>query len=68
MEKENVEQAEAKLAAYERKNLENIVQNEARKVSLNSGISWHVTLLNALTALQLSLVRLQELWLPRRML
>ena len=32
MEKENIEQAEAKLAAYERSNLQNIIQNEARKV------------------------------------
>ena len=32
VEKENVEQAEAKLAAYESSNLENIVQNAARKV------------------------------------
>ena len=30
VEKEDVEQAEARLAAYERKNLGNIVQNEAR--------------------------------------
>ena len=32
VEKEDVDKAEAKIAAYERKNLENIVQNEARKV------------------------------------
>ncbi|CAK0734242.1 hypothetical protein CVIRNUC_000403 [Coccomyxa viridis] len=31
VEKENVEQAEAKLAAYERSNLQDIIQNEARK-------------------------------------
>ena len=32
VEKEAVEQAEAKLASYESKNFENIVQNDARKV------------------------------------
>ncbi len=32
IEKENVEQAEAKLAAYESSHLENIVRNAARKV------------------------------------
>jgi len=32
IEKENVEQAEAKLAAYESSHLENIVKNAARKV------------------------------------
>lgn len=32
VEKEDVDKAEAKIAAYEQKNLENIVQNEARKV------------------------------------
>ncbi|CAL5225564.1 g8403 [Coccomyxa viridis] len=31
VEKEDVDKAEAKIAAYEQKNLENIVQNEARK-------------------------------------
>ena len=32
VERENVEHAEAKLAAYERSNLQDIIQNEARKV------------------------------------
>ena len=32
VERENVEQAEAKLAAYERSNLQDIIHNEARKV------------------------------------
>ena len=48
MEKDNVEQAEAKLAAYERKNLENIVQNEAKKVSEILACAGSITLQNHL--------------------
>ena len=42
VEKENVEQAEAKLAAYERSNLQEIIQNEARKVRV--GVALQQTL------------------------
>lgn len=38
VEKENVEQAEAKLAAYERSNLQDIIQNEARKVQASAAL------------------------------
>ena len=38
VEKENAEQAEAKLAAYERSNLQDIIQNEARKVQASAAL------------------------------
>ena len=44
VEKENVEQAEAKLAAYERSNLQDIIQNEARKVQASLALPHVLTI------------------------
>ena len=50
VEKEDVEQAEAKLAAYERSNLQDIIQNEARKVQASAALQ-HVLITRQLSSL-----------------